>query len=707
MSAGVKRYRIRLEVRDGAELEAVIGHRLEPEGMWMKLGNPPALDTLVEVIVHFGDGREALVGSGWVSEHSEHETHFELEWVDGAEPGLADRLFKRTIEDRPALTLDDLESPDEVELVPSAGPGASGHRLHPDLVWDLARGSGEGAEAPTLRPTGEDDEDLIDPTRLDTPALDLGGHAGFHEASTDFEPSFEAEGPTPTGSDGLGVGLDVGCSVIEVGRAAGGFPQRLRDRAFPALVGLSEHGELVTGAAALELAKRAPERVVTELKRFVGLSARAPGLRRASQRLPWKLVEGPRGRAAAELDERIFPLEDLLARVVEDAVGEVPGAAAVVVPSWYGPNQRGAMVEAVRKAGLEPRRVISCCLAAAVHAYPEGSAEPKRVLAIDLGAGSLDVAMVEIDGGEHTVLASGGDAFLGGVEFDAAVAQLLMRAMESEHPPEGEGLSIGELLGTAEGGKFALDEVSRVHLAVTREQAEIEVARRDAEALWGTLIDRAVGIAKDVVLRSGINPNGIHELLLSGGQVRSPYVVRRFEQAFERPCQVADAPGAAALGGAGIAAGIGGGDVMDALPCSVQIQRPGDGCLVLAGRDAPFPAFGAVTLELAPDEPLVLTLLEGEASQASENTPIARAYLASLPEHRMAPITLEIQGTLSGAGDIELEVVRADTGSEVEVQIGRDLQGPVASPPPSTGSSSDSESTSAGFLDWVRRKLRR
>lgn len=692
MSGGVKRYRIRLEARDGAELQRAIGHRIEPEGMWMKLAEPPALDTLAEVIVHFSDEREALVGSGWVSEHREAETFFELEWEDRAEPGLLERLFSSTPDARPALTLDQLESPDEVPLVPSASPQASGTRLHPDLVWDVAKTSAASVGPGPITAPGTEDLEALDPDTLADP-----------EAGEPTRLDLPAMAPAAEG-----VAIDVGCSVVEVATARGGEARRRDGEApFPALVGLSEYGELVTGKTAWELQQRSPDRVVTEIKRFVGLPSEAPIVRRMASHLSWQLVEGPEGRAAALLDGRVFPLEHLLARLIEDAVGGAPGPAAVVVPSWYGPRQRAAMVASAAQAGVEAQLVLGCNLAAVAHAFPEGSERLQRVLAIDLGAGTLDVALVEVEERELGVLACGGHALLGGVEFDAAVAQLLMDAMDhrGERPP-GPTLSVSELLGTAEGGKFALDEVSRVQLAVSRSQAEIEVARGDAEQLWGTLIDKAVSVAKDVLLRSGLGQGAVDGVLLSGGQVRSPYVVRRLEDVFRRPCRVADTPGAAVLGAARLVTGADIG-IMDALPCALVIERPHGEAVPLVGRDAPFPAFGAATVELTPEEPAALRLREGEKPHAGSAVPHGLLRLESLPEHRAQPIGLEVQVTVSADGQVGLEVVRSDTGTEVSTRLDPDVR--AGSRPPESSqpavAETEGDSGGGGFLDWVRRKL--
>ncbi|MEL6185980.1 MAG: Hsp70 family protein, partial [Myxococcota bacterium] len=465
-----------------------IGHRLEPEGMRMRLDEPPELDTPVEIELTYDDGRIALLGIGWVSGVEPDDTHFELEWASASDQGLLQELFGA---DRPAPTsrtvsLEELESPDEVRLVPS-GPVESG-RFHPDLEWAIS----EDALANTLGFRGEDEDatplsltEVVEsddpvpflptrplPVQLPEPlplTVDLPSSATTSAGSTplaridlkrrdDPEPSRPGSvspSPepqplprrtirTPRGEPaGPLLGIDLGTSLLSMAALSkSGKPRVLPlepgSVSMPSVVTLAPDGEAYAGAAALRMLSDHPSWGVSGTHRLLGRSFWSPTVRRVEPQLAWQPRPGPDGGVVASVEDRAIALEEAVALVLRRAVrsaraeiGKMVNRAVLTCPAYYGVRQRAALVEAAELAGLFVERVVSTCSAVAVH-HEAGVdvGRRRRLLVFDLGAGTLDVAVVETDGLRFTTLASGGHPLLGGADFDAAVGQLMVGALE-------------------------------------------------------------------------------------------------------------------------------------------------------------------------------------------------------------------------------------------------------------------------------------
>ena len=737
MSLGVKRYRVRLDADDGVGLERALGHRLEPEGMWIRLAAPPEVDTPAEVIILFSDGRVALTGAGWVSHHQGEETHLELEWADAGETGLARRLF--TPPGR-AVTLDELESPDEVPLVPSTAPEASGRRLHPDLVWDFAAASPElpdlvveeledgepaaGSGEPAADPVAEDGDELrpapaSDPeawTEAEDTATDGLAAAGPPSPTADEPPGSPAPTREAARCAVRGAAIDLGSAVTHLAAVdlAGGPPRLLGSDGgidpMPTVVAIRPDGRVEVGHEAVGSRERHPERVVTEIKRLLGRSVDTPIGRALREHLPWAHDLEPDGAVLSLVDGTPRSMEELAAQLLAAVARPLdpsgPGPLTLVVPTWWGVRARAAGRRAAAKAGLSDVELTSSCLAAALHVWPRGTPELRRVLVLDFGAGTLDAAVVQISGGSFGVLAGSGDPFLGGVEFDAAVAQALFQKLTDggERPQT----TVGEVLGTAEGGKWAFDDVSRVHLALARGGAEIEVARRDVEALWATLIERAVVVAKDVVGQAGLGMQDVDEVLLTGGQSRSPFVEQRIRAAFGRSCRLADQPGVAALGAAyGMARRRDGIELSETTTYGILVGPPRGPLGLAIPPGTAFPARGEVVVELAPDEEEVL-VFEGGPGGSDELQPLGRIRIGGLAPRRRSTCGIRLRIDCEGSGELRTEGAELESGETLLTQLVTGLRSVDASPGSTPPSPEDPTvpPQAGGFLDWVRRKLR-
>ena len=795
------------------------------------------------------DGRVALHGLGWVASVTGQETQLELEWSDGDEEGLVDWLFGEREARGPTVLLDDLESPDEVELPEAEGQAGpllradSGLVLTQELLgtepievpansdWELAKEypteplgleqlvpSGEEAvtpialtdvveqvqadldalaapdlrapEPPSLRldevETGRHEPEEDDPwgdrsaaTQIEvesasergpdpldlviqepvepaepvlappppplavpsskpevTPLARIGlvrrpsAEAGARRSPglPDAEPGpFPALGqlPLPTQKMGPILAIDSGTSMTRV--AVAETPVRLvaadpsGATAMPSVVVLEPSGETLAGAPALDALGSRPSWGVVSAKRLLGRSYWSPTVERIRAQLPWTPVPGPGGQVAVKVEGREHALEEVMAVLLRRAfrgaalhLGAEVNRAFLTCPSWFGARQREAWVHAAELAGLHVEGLVSSCLAAVAAHVPDGSPERRRFLVFDLGAGTLDVALVEAHHHELTVRASGGHALLGGIDFDAAVAQLFVRSLEergSAFPVSSS--TVSSMLDTAEGGKQALGEISRVHLPVSAklssETDSVEIARGDVEAMWGKLVDKAVSMSRDICRRAGVAPMEIDEILLAGGQSTAPYVERRLREVFKKPCVAQDHRSAVALGAARLASS---GSEMptlearDCLPYSLVLGLPGGTAAPLVPRDSILPASGRLDIELPPGAPPELLLFEGDHLRVEGCDPHSRVQLETVSPNRDTALSLRLEARIEASGRVQLDVIRRSTGTKVEHRIETVLTADSVARALASGPPSREEPAEPGFFEWLRNKLR-
>ncbi len=463
------------------------------------------------------------------------------------------------------------------------------------------------------------------------------------------------------------------------------------------------------GAAAVRHGPPRPNHTVVALKRLLGRSRWSPVTARIAGQLPWVVADGPRGEVAASLHGRAVPLEELAAvllgratRNAQLALAAPSNRVVLTCPAYFGIRQRSALAEAGRLAGLHVERVLSCCIAAAV-CWAEGQEQARRkVLIFDLGAGTLDVAVVDIDGPRFTVLGTGGHPLLGGVDFDAAVAQLAVRS-----GPHGAGSDFAAALGAGEHGKRAFDDVSKVHLRIPPSGGDpVELARSDVEAVWATLVDKALSVTREVCRRAGVAPTELDALVLVGGQSRSPYVERRLSEFGKRACERAH-PRAVAQGAAMIGRLLdepdGGRPFRESLAQSLGYAAPDGAFVPILRRDAWLPAAGDAWLDLPPTGPAELLLYEGDHARVDSCEPYGRLVLEDLPPVRDGSTPLELHLRVDGAGKLAVEVLRGKTRTAVahrfEPALSPAHEASLGGEPPV------SPAPESGFLEWLRRVI--
>nr|WP_254624898.1 Hsp70 family protein [Myxococcus sp. CA051A] len=432
----------------------------------------------------------------------------------------------------------------------------------------------------------------------------------------------------------------------------------------PALVAVDGNDELLVGPAAQVEAMRAPRRAAPGLMRLLGLRARSPRLRALAPQLPFPVAADPSGDACVELGGRLVAptlFTALLLRELKHAattfVGRKATRAVICAPTHFTDRQRAALRDAATLAGLDAQRILTAPAAAALaHGHGRGLAR-KRVLVIDLGGGGLGVAVVQVTGDDLEVITTGGDPTVGGLDFDARIAEALASDLADQGIPRPEhALDWGPLRTAAEAAKVALSE--REQVDVTLPSGTVPpLTRERMEALTADLAQRVTSVVREVLDSNALSPQGLDAVLLVGGQGRTPLVRRRLEESLGVPVRDdVDARGGVALGAALLGRGIvlaeGGkpaASVSEVLSAPIGVAERGGTLRRVLERTTRLPAGKTLVIPIAPG-PLELALFQGPSPLAAENEYLGRL---SLNVERAGEV--ELHFSLSADGALSLE----------------------------------------------------
>ncbi|QSQ23829.1 TIGR02266 family protein [Pyxidicoccus parkwayensis] len=432
----------------------------------------------------------------------------------------------------------------------------------------------------------------------------------------------------------------------------------------PALVAVDGSGELLVGPAAQVEADRAPRRAATGLKRLLGLRARSPRLRELATQLPFPVSADPSGDASVELGGRLIAptlFTALLLRELKHAaatfVGRKATRAVISVPSHFTDRQRAALREAATLAGLDAQRILTASAAAALaYGHSKGLAR-KRVLVVDLGGGGLEVCVVQVTGDDLEVITTGGDPAVGGMDFDARIAEALAADLDEQGVPRPQHvLDWAPLRTAAESAKVALSEREQVDVSLSSGTVP-PLTRERIEALTADLAQRVTTVVREVLESNALSPQGLDAVLLVGGQGRAPLVRRRLEESLGVPVRDdVDPRGAVALGAALLGQGLllaeagkPAATVSEVLSAPIGVAERGGTLRRVLERNTRLPTSKTLVLPVVPGA-LELALFQGPSPVAPENE-----YLGKLSLFVERPGEAELHFSLTADGTLSLE----------------------------------------------------
>jgi molecular chaperone DnaK len=453
------------------------------------------------------------------------------------------------------------------------------------------------------------------------------------------------------------IGIDLGTTNTVVAYVRNRIPKVVPSErgnlVIPSIVALSASGDVLVGGPARDQAVTNPRNTVFGAKRLIGRPYESRAVEALRGYFPYEIVPGAEGEAAVKLGDRVMSLPEISSHVLGHAkkvselyLGGPVTEAVITVPAWYNDNQRNAVKRAGALAGLEVKRILNEPTAAAL-AYGFNRKLRQKVLVYDLGGGTFDVSVLQLDSNVFEVLATGGDTFLGGTDFDRRIVDHVVRAFQQL---EGMDLSdnpvaMQRVQGAAEAAKMDLSLIPNVvvELPFVAERRgkpvdlRIPITRDQLNALTSDLVDRTFSIVDEVLAQKGLQRTDIDEVLLVGGQSRMPLVQQRIAAHFGRPPRKGVHPDeCVALGAALFADSLGSLDavtLLDALSMPIGYAQPNGAFKAVLERNLPIP--GSRTFRLPPPrapggEPPVLELFQGDAPRAGDNEYLGRLQLPAV-----------------------------------------------------------------------------
>jgi len=492
---------------------------------------------------------------------------------------------------------------------------------------------------------------------------------------------------------GIDLGTTNSCVAVVDVAAPRVLPNREGSRTTASVVGFNEEAERLVGQVAKRQAITNPQNTVFAVKRLIGRKFGDEEVQRARAVLPYELVEGANGDVKVQIRDRQYSPEEISAFILqeiksfaEEALGDQVSEAIITVPAYFNDSQRQATRDAGRIAGLEVLRIINEPTAAALAYGIDGDGESKTVVVYDLGGGTFDVSILELSEGLFEVKASTGDTFLGGEDFDERIMDWLIAGFQEESGIDlrADRMALQRLKEAAEKVKcelssadeaqvnlpfIATDDSGPRHLSRT-------LSRAGFEEMVADLVERTEGPCREALEAAGLTAADVGEVLLVGGQTRSPVVAAAVERLFGRAASREINPDEVVAMGAGIQGGILRGDIkdivlLDVTPLSLGVETHGGLFTRLIERNSTIPtrATQVFTTVVDNQDTVEVHVLQGEREIAAENKSLGRFELMGVPPAPRGVPQIEVSFAIDSNGIVSVAARDLATNQQQSIQI--------------------------------------
>lgn len=495
---------------------------------------------------------------------------------------------------------------------------------------------------------------------------------------------------------GKAIGIDLGttncCVCVLEGGAVQIVPNKEGGRTTPSVVGFTDKGERLVGQIAKRQAVTNASNTVYAVKRLMGRKFNSPEVERTRETSAFEIVDSPNGDARVRVQGRSYSPPELsgivlqrLKAAAEDFLGEPVTDAIITVPAYFDDSQRQATKDAGKIAGLKVERIINEPTAAAL-AYGLGKSGIERIAVYDLGGGTFDISVLEMNEGVFEVLSTSGNTFLGGEDLDERIMNWMADQFfkDTSIDLRQDRLALQRLKEVAERAKCELSSALETTINLPFIAADATgpkhfnktLSREQFEDLVGDLIRQTIEPCEQALRDAKLQASDIDKVILVGGQTRSPIVERTVTEIFGKKASAEINPDEVVAMGAAIQGGVLTGEVkdivlLDVLPLSLGLQTRGGLFTKIIERNSTIPLRNSLTFTTVVDNQssVEIHVLQGERDVAEGNRSLGKFELVGIPPNPRGVPQIEVSFEVDANGIVSVSATDKATGRAQQMRI--------------------------------------